>query len=133
MQRFPNTSSRSLMRSFALLICVLSFTNAAIPQATPPSTPSTEANPVRQTSSPAQPQTGITEAELKEFTALEPIDAHTHIYRNDAVFSAMLERLHLHVLDVLVVDVNDDANHRTFEPLKQGAWQFVSSNPGHAS
>jgi hypothetical protein len=121
------------MRSFALLICVLSFTPAATAQATAPGTPSPEANPVLQTSSPAQPQSGFTEAELKEFTALEPIDAHTHVYRSDAVFSAMLERLHLHVLDVLVVDVNDDANHRTFEPLKQSAWQFVSSNPGHAS
>jgi hypothetical protein len=121
------------MRSFAFLICVLSLTTAGTPQATAPAGQSAEANSALQSSKPARPQAGFSDAELKEFTALEPIDAHTHVYRNDAAFSAMLQQLHLHVLDVLVVDVNDDANHRTFDPLKQAAWQFVSSNPGHAS
>jgi hypothetical protein len=110
------------MRSFVFLTCILSMAIPGTSQAFAPASQSTNSKPA-----------AFTQAELKEFTALEPIDAHTHVYRNDAAFSAMLQQLHLHVLDVLVVDVNDDANHRTFEPLKQSAWQFVSSNPGHAS
>lgn len=121
------------MRSFVFLICVLSMTTPGTPLVIAPITQSAEANAARPGSKPAQPQAGFSDAEQKEFTALEPIDAHTHVYRSDAAFSAMLQQLHLHVLDVLVVDVNDDANHRTFEPLKQSALQFVSSNPGHAS
>jgi hypothetical protein len=78
-------------------------------------------------------QTGFTAASLKEFISLEPIDIHTHIYRNDPEFSAILGRLHLHVLDVLVADVKDDPEHRTFDSLKHGAWEFVSSNAGRAS
>jgi hypothetical protein len=121
------------MRSLVFLICVLSLTIPGAPQAIAPASQPTRANSALQTSTPAHPQAGFTDAELNAFTALEAIDAHTHIYRSDPAFSTMLQRLHLHVLDVLVVDVNDDANHRTFEPLKESAWQFVSSNPGHAS
>jgi Amidohydrolase len=78
-------------------------------------------------------QTGFTASGLKEFISLEPIDIHTHIYRNDPEFSAILGRLHLHVLDVLVADVKDDSTHRTFDSLKQGAWEFVTANTGRAS
>jgi hypothetical protein len=119
------------MRSFVFLTCVLSLAIPGTSQAFAASGQSTEA--ALQSSKPATLKSGATDAELKEFIALEPIDAHTHIYRNDAAFSAMLQRLHLHVLDVLVVDVKDDATHRTFEPLKQAAWQFVSSNAHHAA
>jgi hypothetical protein len=119
------------MRSFVFLICVLSMAAPSPLLAFAPAGQSTEAAP--QSAKPATSKPDPAEAELKEFAALEPIDAHTHIYRNDPVFSAMLQRLHLHVLDILVVDVNDNATHRTFEPLKQAAWQFVSSNAPHAA
>jgi predicted TIM-barrel fold metal-dependent hydrolase len=118
------------MRSFVSLICVLSLAVPGMSQASAPSGQSTDAAPQR--SKPAASQPGATEADLKDFIALDPIDAHTHIYRNDSAFSAMLQRLHLHVLDILVVDVNDTAAHRTFAPLKQAALEFVSSNPHHA-
>jgi hypothetical protein len=119
------------MRRFVFLAGILSLaisgTSPAFARAAQP------AEIAPQSAKPAASQTDLSEAELKEFAALEPIDAHTHIYRSDPAFSAMLQRLHLHVLDVLVVDVNDDATHRTFEPLKQAAWQFVSSNARHAA
>ena len=41
---------------------------------------------------------------LAEFAALEPIDANTHIARTTPEFVAMLERLHMHALDILYVN-----------------------------
>jgi predicted TIM-barrel fold metal-dependent hydrolase len=40
--------------------------------------------------------------ELKGFAALDPIDTHTHVFRSDPAFPAMLNRLRLHVLDICV-------------------------------
>jgi predicted TIM-barrel fold metal-dependent hydrolase len=68
---------------------------------------------------------------LAEFAALEPIDVHTHIAQTTPEFVAMLERLHLHVLDILVV--NDHSSYRsTLEPQRQDALNFIASNMGHA-
>lgn len=75
----------------------------------------------------------LTGEELRTFSSLDPIDIHTHVYRTDPAFIAMLQELNVHVLDLLVADVNDNASHRTFDPLRQAAWQFVSSSGGHAS
>lgn len=77
-------------------------------------------------------QDGFTDAELKAFAALEPIDVHTHVLKTDPVFAAMLERLHLHIVDILVADTNDTPSHRTFGELRRDAWQFVRSSHGHA-
>jgi hypothetical protein len=107
---------KSGMRSMVLVLCAfpLAFAGKAW-AASPPS------------------QAGFSAAELKEFTSLDPIDVHTHIYQTDSTFIAMLRRLNLHVLDVLVADVGDNASHSTFKPLKEAAWQFVSSSQGRAS
>jgi predicted TIM-barrel fold metal-dependent hydrolase len=40
--------------------------------------------------------------ELKQFAALEPVDTHTHVFKNDPAFHAMLNRLHLHLVDICV-------------------------------
>ena len=40
--------------------------------------------------------------ELKRFSALDPIDAHTHVFENDPAFPLMLRRLRLHLLDICV-------------------------------
>jgi Amidohydrolase len=88
------------------------------------------AESARGSSSPAAK---FTAPELRKFTALSPIDVHTHVYKTDPVFIAMLQQLNIHILDLLVADVNDTASHRSFGPLRQDAWQFVSSSDGHAS
>ena len=106
---------KSGMRSIVLVVCALLAVGGAAGAANSPS------------------QTGFTAAELREFTSLNPIDVHTHIYQTDHAFIAMLQRLNLHVLDVLVADVGDDAAHSTFRPLRRAAWQFVSSSQGRAS
>ncbi|HEV2273422.1 MAG TPA: amidohydrolase family protein [Acidobacteriaceae bacterium] len=80
-----------------------------------------------------KPLASFAQEELKDFTALDPIDVHTHVYQTDPVFLAMLRKLHVHLLDVVVADLNDNASHRTFEPLKKAAWQFVAASQGHAS
>ncbi len=48
-----------------------------------------------------------TDPGLKQFAALNPIDTHTHVFQNDPAFPAMLNRLHLHLLDVLVASDKD--------------------------
>src|SRR5450432_3342812 len=69
---------------------------------------------------------------LAEFTSLEPIDAHTHIFQTDPAFVAMLERLHVHVLDILYVD-DTDAYQASLQLEKQDALKFVASSMGHAT
>jgi hypothetical protein len=68
-------------------------------------------------------------AALAEFTSLEPIDAHT--LQTGPAFVAMLERLHMHVLDILYVD-DTDPNHTSMEAQKQDAMKFIASSNGHA-
>ena len=58
---------------------------------------------VSQSASPSSQQnTQDLEDELKRFSALGPIDTHTHVFENDPAFPAMLNRLHLHLLDICV-------------------------------
>jgi hypothetical protein len=71
-------------------------------------------------------------AYLRSLAALHPIDAHAHVRKNDPVFTAMLERWNLHILDILV----DDDKGPTPLPLNQqraAALNFVRSSHGHAS
>ena len=68
---------------------------------------------------------------LTDLSSLEPIDAHTHIFQGSPDFSAMLTRLHVHVLDILYVD-DTDPYLRSLETQRTDALNFVSSNPGHA-
>jgi predicted TIM-barrel fold metal-dependent hydrolase len=70
-------------------------------------------------------------AALAEFTSLDPIDAHTHISQTGPAFLAMLQRLHLHVLDILYVD-DTDPYRTSLETQKQDALKFVAASAGHA-
>src|ERR1019366_9070433 len=45
-----------------------------------------------------------TEQALKSFAALDPIDVHVHVFKTDPAFQALLERLHLKLLNILVMD-----------------------------
>ena len=67
---------------------------------------------------------------LAEFTSLEPIDAHTHISQTGPPFISMLERLHMHVLDILYVD-DSDPGRSSLEQQKQDALKFIVSSKGH--
>jgi predicted TIM-barrel fold metal-dependent hydrolase len=69
-------------------------------------------------------------AALVEFSSLEPIDAHTHVTQSGPAFIGMLERMHVHVLDILYVDDNDPFRS-SLERQRQGALNFVASGEGH--
>jgi hypothetical protein len=68
---------------------------------------------------------------LAEFTSLEPIDVHTHISQTGPAFAGMLDRLHVHVLDILYVD-DTDPSRSSLESQKLDALKFIASSKGHA-
>jgi hypothetical protein len=70
--------------------------------------------------------------DLSAFSALAPIDAHAHVFKNDPAFAAMLERLNLRILDICVVDKHD----RGFEeaaPQNQKAREIMHSTHGRSA
>ncbi len=85
---------------------------------------------VHRASSPSNDARQI--ANLTALAALDPIDAHTHIFRSDPQVIAMLERWHLHVLDIMVADDKDPA----WGPLAEqraDVLTFIEAAHGHAS
>ncbi len=74
---------------------------------------------------------GFTPAELQAFIALDPIDTHTHVRRVDPEFNAMLDRMHVHLLDILLVD-DRDSEENNLPAEREGAVAFIRSSNGHA-
>lgn len=79
---------------------------------------------------PIARNSGFSEQELRNFAALEPIDTHTHIYKNDPEFFAMLQKLHLHTLDI--VDVSDNTSPERKDWAKENNDVFGVSNDSDA-
>lgn len=71
------------------------------------------------------------EQALKAFAKLGPIDSHAHVFRNDPQFMAMLVRLHLHLIDILVVD-NKSPELKSLESERKDVLAFVNTSHGHA-
>src|ERR1700677_1679943 len=71
--------------------------------------------------------------ELLQFTALEPIDIHTHIYASDPVFFAMLQKLHLHILDIIVVADNNTPERKDLSKESKDVFELVHNSNGHAA
>jgi predicted TIM-barrel fold metal-dependent hydrolase len=70
-------------------------------------------------------------AMLKAFAALNPIDAHTHIYKDDPAFSALFQRLKLHILDICLID-DRDPYFKAMEPQRADVLRMVHSTSGRA-
>ena len=70
--------------------------------------------------------------ESEEFRALAAIDTHTHVFSADTAFVAMLEKLNLHILDVLVDD-DMEPGQSSFEKKKQQALSVVTAGHGYAA
>ncbi|MGC2545687.1 MAG: amidohydrolase family protein [Silvibacterium sp.] len=82
----------------------------------------------------ATPVSGaFSNTELHEFTALEPIDSHTHIYQSSSIFFAMLKKLHLHIIDIVVVSENRKGAWNSLPEESAVTWQVVRQSDGHAS
>ena len=73
----------------------------------------------------------FTSEELQRFRALSPIDVHTHVFAADP-FVSMLQKLNLHILDILVVDDMSPA-HRDLNKERNEALSVVHASHGYAA
>lgn len=67
---------------------------------------------------------------LKNFAAINPIDAHVHVFRTSQAFQNMLVRDHLTLLNILVVD-DTWAPRKELQPQIDFAWRLVHGSSGH--
>ncbi len=113
------------MKKFALLAALLAMT-AGCKRQEAVKVPNHGSTAVQITKFVSGP---FTESELKQFAALDPIDSHTHIYHPSPVFNAMIERLNLHLIDILVID--NHAKLNTSLPLERAAaMRVIDQNKG---
>lgn len=81
-------------------------------------------------SSPPSAKEMTTEQALAGFAALHPIDVHVHVFKTDAAFQSMLQRLDLKLMDILVMD--DTLSYRKqLAPQVEEALDLVHSSHGH--
>lgn len=81
---------------------------------------------------PDSKQSVTTEQALQAFAAIQPIDVHVHIFKTDPAFQGMLDRLHLKVMNILVVD--DTQPQRKQLPAQvEVARELVKSGQGHVA
>jgi predicted TIM-barrel fold metal-dependent hydrolase len=90
--------------------------------------PQSETNP----SMPSAVHGPFSNAELRQFIALAPIDSHTHVYEVSPELNTLLKRLNLRILDILVDDdtVPECAN---FKQEAKGAWAAVHAGQGRVA
>ncbi len=70
------------------------------------------------------------EEALRSFAAMRPIDVHVHVFKTDPAFQALLEQLHVKLLNILVVD--DTLSYRKqLEPQVVDALALIGSSHGH--
>jgi predicted TIM-barrel fold metal-dependent hydrolase len=69
---------------------------------------------------------------LAALAELQPIDAHVHLYRHDAAFGAMFERLRLRALNILLID-SRDPYAKAFEPQWSDAVAARTATSGRAA
>ena len=72
----------------------------------------------------------FTDAELQQFAALNPIDTHTHIYTDDPLYGSMLEKLHLHTMDIADVDDRGLPARRDLAKENEIILGLVHKSPG---
>ena len=69
---------------------------------------------------------------LDSFAQLKPIDAHVHIYKNDAAFNDLIKRLNLHLLNICVID-DREAAYKELEPQRSHVLHVRSQTGGAAA
>jgi predicted TIM-barrel fold metal-dependent hydrolase len=90
---------------------------------------SSSAQPASAADSPVTPAGPFTTQELAEFTALDPIDTHAHFFLSAPALTAMLQKLNLHVVDILVAQSPDQ---KDLDKARSEALAFIKSSDGHA-
>jgi len=83
-------------------------------------------------SAPVPAERSHDEQALQSLAALHPIDTHVHVFKSDAAFQALLQRLNLKVLNILVMD--DTLSYRKkLQPQVDDALALVRSGKGHVA
>jgi len=77
-------------------------------------------------------QSGGSTPDLRALAALEPVDTHTHLSKGDPAFYGMLDRLHMHILDILLVD-DHDPYRKDLDAQRQDAESMIQASHGHAA
>ena len=72
-----------------------------------------------------------TAGDLTSFSALAPIDAHVHLYKDDPAFAALMQRLKLRILDICVID-DRDPYAKGLEPQRSDVLKVVHTTGGRA-
>ncbi len=71
----------------------------------------------------------FTAAELQQFAALDAIDTHVHIYHASPLFHAMINRLNLHLVDILVVDNHHGQMSASLTMQRDAAMSVIAQDP----
>ena len=71
-------------------------------------------------------------ADLAGFAAVEPIDAHVHVYKDDPAFAAMVKRLNLRMLNICVID-DRDPFFKALEPQRSDELKVRKMTDGRAA
>jgi predicted TIM-barrel fold metal-dependent hydrolase len=72
----------------------------------------------------------FTPQELQQFTALDPIDTHTHAYQAAPALYAMLKKLNLHTIDIMLVD-NYDPELKNLSKERKDTWNVIRHSDGY--
>ena len=80
----------------------------------------------------ASPKSSSANTLLVSFAAVDPIDAHVHVYTDDLRVNAFLKQYNLHFVDIAVVD-DRDPFYKALEPQLQDVLALVHSSGGHTS
>jgi hypothetical protein len=80
----------------------------------------------------AAPADNAQQQALKSLAAMQPIDVHVHVFKQDPQFQALLERLNLTLVNILVMD--DTLPYRKqLAPQVADALALVRSSHGHVA
>jgi len=87
---------------------------------------------VAQLPQPSADHNGGSALDLRTLAALEPVDTHTHVAKSDPAFYAMLDRLHMHILDIILVD-DHDPYRKDLNVQRKDAESMIQASHGHAA
>ncbi len=77
----------------------------------------------------SQPAASDESALLKDFAAIQPIDVHTHIYKDDPDLDALIMRLNLRSVNICVID-DRDPDFKGLEPQRTEVLKVRQSTHG---
>ena len=80
----------------------------------------------------AQSNLGTESALLKDFSEIQPIDTHVHIYKDDPGITALIEQLNLRAVNICVID-DRDPDYRGLEPQRSEVLKVRQNTGGRAA